>query len=534
MKNTVVPPAERATTSIPSAEAPDFRGRSLRWFNLYRLAVASFFLASVFLYRGTLGSQEPTLFLGASTLYWGLAVAFLAAQDRLRSHGDLYLSVTVLADIVILTLLMYANGGYRSGITFLILVVLAGGALVGQGRLAFFYAAIGAIGLLLEQSFRVLSHAGDAAEFTQVGFTSIGFFAITLLMRLLARRVLENESLARQRGIDLAKQERVNELVIRDMQDGVLVADGAGRVRQCNPQALRLLGVPQGVAPELVRYSPELAVCMAGVGEDLPGSSHSFRNAINGRSLLARFAAAGGGDVIIYLEDQDRIQSRAEQVKLAALGRLTAGIAHEIRNPLSAIGHAAELLREEKDGRTQSRLTRIINDNVRRMEAMVREVLELGRRDRARPEPIWLASFLAAFVEELSSREKMAPGTVKVSVAPDVVLHFDRAHLNQVLWNLLRNALRHSSRGPAAVRIFVPEPQDPDVGPDLHVADDGKGIGPELREQVFEPFFTTDSRGTGLGLYIARELCEANGASLELAENAPGAHFVITGKRMET
>ena len=526
--NTVVPVAERA--AIPT-DAADFRWRSLHWFNLYRLGVASFFLASVFLYRGTLGSQEPALFLGASTLYWVLAVAFLGAQERLRNQGGLYLTVTVLADIVLLTLLMYANGGYRSGITFLILVVLAGGALVGQGRLVLFYAAIGAIALLLEQSFRVLNAMGDAAEFTQVGFTSIGFFAITLLMRLLARRVLENESLARQRGIDLAKQERVNELVIRDMQDGVLVVDGSGRVRQCNPQALRLLGVNEGVEAELVRYSPELALCVAGVGEDLPGSSHSFRNTVNGRSLLARFAAAGSGDVIIYLEDQDRIQSRAEQVKLAALGRLTAGIAHEIRNPLSAIGHAAELLREEAEGGTQSRLTRIINDNVRRMESMVRDVLELGRRDRARPEPIWLASFLAAFLEELCSRENVVAGTVRVAVAPDVVLQFDRAHLNQVLWNLLRNALRHSSRGAGAVRLFVPETLD--QGPELHVVDDGKGIGPDVREQIFEPFFTTDSRGTGLGLYIARELCEANGASLELAENAPGAHFVITGKRIQ-
>ncbi len=528
MTNIAVPVAEQTATAT---ESPDFRWRSLHWFNLYRLAVSSFFLASVFLYRGTLGSQEPALFLGASSLYWILSIAFLGAQDRLKRQGDLYLSVTVLTDIVILALLMYANGGYRSGITFLILVVLAGGALVGQGRLVFFYAAIGAIALLLEQGFRVLSQGGDAAEFTQVGFTSIGFFAITLLMRLLARRVLENESLARQRGIDLAKQERVNELVIRDMQDGVLVVDGSGRVRQCNPQALRLLGVLDGEESALVRYSPELALCVAGVGEDLPGSSHSFRNAVNGRSLLARFAAAGSGDVIIYLEDQDRIQSRAEQVKLAALGRLTAGIAHEIRNPLSAIGHAAELLREEKDGRTQMRLTRIIVDNVRRMESMVRDVLELGRRDRARPEPIWLASFLAAFVEELCSRENIAPGIVRVQVAPDVVLHFDRAHLNQVLWNLFRNALRHATRGPGAVRIFVPAQAD--AGPDLHVVDDGKGIGPEVREQIFEPFFTTDSRGTGLGLYIARELCEANGASLELAENAPGAHFVITGKRME-
>lgn len=533
---TVEPAAEGPESPSGGQEASDLRWRSLSYFNLYRLAVASFFLASAVLYPGggVLGAFHPVLHLGASIVYWILAVVFVGLQVRMRRHTAAYLTVTVLADIVLLTTLMYTNGGFRSGITFLILVTLAGAALVGQGRLVFFYAAMAAIALLLEQSYRVLNFVGDPSEFTQVGFTSIGFFAITLLMRLLVRRVMENESLARQRGLDLAAQERINDLVIRDMQDGVLVVDEQGRVRQCNPQARRLLGVDESVAPELVRYSPELFLCMAGNGAALSGFNHAFRQPSTGRALLARFAAAGAaGTFIIYLEDQDRLRVMAEQVKLAALGRLTAGIAHEIRNPLSAIGHAADLLREEVDGTTERRLTRIINDNVRRMDSMVRDVLELGRRDRARPEAIPLSAFLANFVDEMCGRENMAAGIVSLDVAEDVTLYFDRAHLNQVMWNLLRNALRYCSRGSGAIHLFVPEaPADnPEGQLELHIVDDGKGIDGEVREQVFEPFFTTDSLGTGLGMYIARELCEANGASLKLADNAPGAHFIIAGNR---
>lgn len=518
-----------------ASDTADFRWRSLRYFNAYRLALASFFLAAVFLYRGShaLGTQDFSLFLWTSIAYCLFALGALGVQGRFREHAPAFLTVTVLVDILALTLLVYASGGYRSGLAFMMLVSLAGAALVGEGRMALFYAALASIALLLEQTWRVIHLSGEAGEYTQIGFTSAGFFAIALLMRFLARRVMENERLARQRGIALARQIKVNELVIRDMQDGVLVVTPSGRVRQRNPQAERLLGAAPEAGSELALYSQELAEHFAAKGEHLAGSSYAFHG--NGRAILARFVSAGeGDDVIIYLEDQDRIQRLAEQVKLAALGRLTAGIAHEIRNPLSAIGHAAELLREGAETGTEARLTRIIGDNVRRMDTMVREVLELGRRDRMHPESIPLAQFIRSFTDEFCAREGVSQSLVRLSVPEAANLQFDRAHLNQVLWNLLRNGLRYCSRQTASLSLTSPPAEDGDVLCELHLQDDGPGIGPELRGQVFEPFFTTDSKGTGLGLYIARELCEANGASLDLGEHDPddpGAHFILRGRR---
>ncbi len=217
--------------------------------------------------------------------------------------------------------------------------------------------------------------------------------------------------------------------------------------------------------------------------------------------------------------------------KMASLGRLTAGIAHEVRNPLAAISHAAELLREERREDMQERLTRIIGDNSRRLDRMVHEILELGRRDRAQAEPIQLKPYLEGFVDEFCLREEVERELFRLDVESDPVLSFDRAHLDQVLWNLLANALRYCSRSPGAIRLAAGR-REAAARPELHIVDDGPGIDEDVRAQVFEPFFTTHTQGTGLGLYIAREMCEANHATLELLANAPGAHFCVTGTRV--
>jgi two-component system sensor histidine kinase PilS (NtrC family) len=222
------------------------------------------------------------------------------------------------------------------------------------------------------------------------------------------------------------------------------------------------------------------------------------------------------------------VQSQAQQLKLAALGRLTANMAHEIRNPLAAISHAAELLAEEDSDPLHQRLARIIHDNTRRLNRLVTEVLELGRRDRAQPETLRWQAFLSGFLEELVLHDVSAGRRLQIGEV-DVELHFDRGHLYRVLWNLLVNALRHASTADRAVRLEArAAPAANRV--ELHIVDDGPGVDEAQRNQVFEPFFTTHGAGTGLGLYIARELCEASGASLELLDEAPGAHFRISAE----
>jgi two-component system sensor histidine kinase PilS (NtrC family) len=299
-------------------------------------------------------------------------------------------------------------------------------------------------------------------------------------------------------------------------------------VRQANPAADRLLNVSLAEG-RLGDVSTELMT------QYLRWNSMRLENvtifrAPNGRPLRIRYLPAEdhSGNALLYLQDMDQVQAQAQQLKLAALGRLTANIAHEIRNPLAAISHAAELLAEEDPDPLRTRLARIIGDNSARLNRLVTDVLELGRRDRAEPEILHWQSFARALVEELSLHDPTAQTRIHIS-GDDLPFLFDRGHLHRVLWNLVTNALHHASLAEAAITLDAMAVAGTDQIA-LYVRNDGPGIEPSLRGQIFEPFFTTRSAGTGLGLYIGRELCEANGAVLDLLDNVPGTQFRIVTK----
>jgi two-component system sensor histidine kinase PilS (NtrC family) len=498
--------------------------RSLQYFSVYRLIVGAVFLVAFLSTGGTanFAAQNPTLFLWADSTYLVAAFGFLFLLQRQQQHFNLHLSAQVVCDIVFLTVLMYASGGSKSGIAFMLVVVVAGAALVGQGRLTLFFSALATLAVLGEQTFRLLQFDAKADDFFRTGLTSIGFFATAIIARMLARRVLENENLAYRRGVELADQVRINRQVIRDMDDGVLVVEASGLVRLHNPQAESLLSVIQPSGRRIVDCWPALAERLQGHGTE--GEATEVLQAPNGRPLLVRLQSSEeGGDTLIYLQDLGRLQAQAQQIKLAALGRLTANIAHEIRNPLAAITSAGELLADEQRADTRARLVRIIGDNSGRLNRLVGEVLELGRRDRVQMESINASGFLSQFVEEYSLQDSTASSRIKVSAAPGQSICFDRAHLYRVLENLITNALRYASSAEGAVRISVESVSSDHV--ELHIIDDGPGIAETDRSKVFEPFFTTRGSGTGLGLYIARELSDANRARLDLLDSVSGAHF---------
>ena len=526
-----------AATKLPAAdsslpvEVTETFWRSLRYFSLYRVVIASVFLLAYALTEGSgkLGSQSSSAFALTASLYFTAAIGFLFVLANWQRAFNTQLTVQVITDVVALGVIMYTSGGARSGVAILLVVVVAGAGLVGQGRLTLFYAALATLAVLGEQTLRMVNFNAESDDFLRTGLTCIGFFAAAAVAQLLSRRVVANELLARQRGVELADQIRVNQQVVRDMDDGILVVDGSGRIALHNPQAAVLLAAEPVAGSPLASLSPALADCL---DKQRNGVEDGGIQAIDAgdRRLLARFVPPVATDkTLIYLQDLGRIQAQAQQIKLAALGRLTANIAHEIRNPLAAISHATELLAEEQRSEMRSRLIRIIGDNGARLNRLVGEILELGRRDRALPEAIPLDRFLRQFIEEYALRDAGAGGRVRLAGEDHGTLSFDRTHLHRVLENLVTNALRYASAEPGAVCIEA-LPAGP-ARVELHVTDDGPGIPAAERGKVFEPFFTTHSTGTGLGLYIAKELCEANGASLELLESPKGAHFRITAKR---
>jgi two-component system sensor histidine kinase PilS (NtrC family) len=341
----------------------------------------------------------------------------------------------------------------------------------------------------------------------------------------LAERVIQNERVARERGVELENQLRINELVIQDVQDGVLVVDSDERVRLANRAASMEIGEAVLTGRALRDLSAALAARLAEWRANPRARLDPVVFATSGRRGQPRFQTVGVAGlplVLVFLEDLSRLEEEARQLKLVALGRLTANIAHEIRNPLSAITHASDLMSEENRAEGRLRLSQIIRDNASRLNRMVGDIMELSRRDRADPEPLELASYLSVFADEFTQYEKLPQGCLRLVVPRGVTVQSDRVHLNQVLWNLVHNAWRHSRRNPGSVTIEV---RNDGNRVELDVIDDGAGVPEPVRSQLFEPFFTTFSKGTGLGLYIARELAAANGASLDYVPRGAGATF---------
>lgn len=500
---------------------------SLRYFNLFRLILAGLFVVAG--QELGLGGESPRFFLGVAVAYLA-AVLLLGFPDALQRFGfNRIAALQGAVDIIVLAALMWSSGGYRSGVPLLLMmVVLAGSGLVSRERTVLFHAALATVLVLLENVWRHFG-GGLAGDFFQVGIACSGFFAIAMVARLLARRAQANESLAQRRGVELANQQAINERIIRDMQDGVVVLGADGRIRHANPRASEMLGMALPEGALLADLEPGLPHCLL---DGSCGGSGLGRLGRAGRSMRCRAVGAGGegGDTVIYLTDFEEIQRQIQQLKLAALGRLTASMAHEIRNPLSAVSQAAELLLEEKRGDMQARLVRIINDNTRRIERMVRDVLALGRRDEVLPSAIALADFVNALVEEACLGSDEERRIYAVDIDPALTLAADRAHLQQILTNLLGNARRYCSGKAGAIRVHAHAPEPGSVV--VHVVDDGPGVPEVDRAKIFEPFFTSHPKGTGLGLYIARELAEANAAALELVPGleTEGAHFTLAAR----
>ena len=486
--------------------------RSLFYFNLYRLTLAGFFvlLAGVFGSSLSLHPQHLLLFFVTSVVYLAVVVATFVPLRMRWPRFTWQLAMQVGGDIAGLTMLSYASGGIRSNVGLLLLVSLAAAGLISRGKITLFFAAMASIATLLEHTYAVSYGDAEVAEYVQVGLLCIAFFAVAWLAHTLAKYAVDSQLLAQRRGRDLVSLSEANRLVMRDMQDGVLVVDGDGVIMQMNASAERLLRNNISQESVLSATFPILFGQYA-LWKKTGTISRDTLQLDVGLQARLRFVSIEGG-AVIFLEDMQRIRAEAQQIKLAALGRLTANISHEVRNPLSAISYATELLQEESGDANHQRLLQIVLDNTQRINRIVNDVMQLNRRDRAQPEIFNLASMLRTFVEEYASTERLVPGVVMVEGVSVGMISFDRGHLRQVLWNLCHNALRYGSKSPGSLVLTMSAENGREM---LYVQDDGPGISIEHQGKLFEPFFTTAPEGTGLGLYIAKELCDANGALLE-------------------
>lgn len=555
---------------IPSA-ARETIWRTLQTFSVTRIVIAVVLLAYL--------SVNTAKYLGVTVtfanwetciIYLFLAVGFALLSVYWQKQFMLYLMVQLVVDIVAISLLYVAAGGARSGLAILYLFPLAGSAILAPLILALFFVSVVTLIMLAESGFQLLSSGSDVSV-SGAGLYGAAFFIAIYVINRLAEKLLKQEELAIRRGQELQLAEAINRLVIADMGDGILVIGRDTEVFAGNPALERMLGLsaPTGRArykltdlPSLAPIAEAFKAWMARphpdtsteavwstfvrvkLGNDIaiaqgPNIVRESRRDLVAHLKLsfATVETAGLNEerTVIFLQDVTEIENRAQQLKLASMGRLTASIAHEVRNPLSAISHAASLLGEDVTDTAQVRLLNIIGDNVVRLNRMIEDILKLSRKAHAHNEPLRLAPFLTELLTEFNECHTVSPGMIALIGAKNQEVWFDPLHLREVVVNLLTNALRYASGRDGSIRIFALSP--PEGRLELHVQDDGPPISQETRSHLFEPFYTTSSKGTGLGLYLARELCLNNGAMLdyEYRVDLPGldsdlasGRFVIT------
>jgi two-component system sensor histidine kinase PilS (NtrC family) len=532
--------------AIPPFEPPPLpamiteSGRRILWIlGVYRATCATLLVGiALFLDLRIAGIGQPNTFLTAAGMYFvfGLLSFLWVQRESLVIPLSALLLSLLVGDIVFIALLMYSGGSASGPLPILLFPQLAASGWLMRSRIAFFHAALASSVLIAVDSWRLIDGLIPGPQILQTGLIGFGYFATVGIALALGRYTKASEDLAAQRGIDVANLEQVNRLIIQDMQDGVLVVDLNGVVRGHNAQVTRLLGgfgrMRGGM--RLAEFSSILHDYWRRWQEDFAEPLPPFKVEATQRLLRVRLVRIGSGlngGTLIYLEDLGRAQGEAQQIKLAAMGRLTASIAHEVRNPLSAINQAAQLLEEDGSVAPEGqRLLSMIRNNAKRIDRIVGEVLQLNRRDRQQPEVIAFDEFMTSLAEEIGQAEHIPAGGIVIKCSGDMLVIFDRGHINQILWNLVRNAWQHCQKKDGSIQV-VARPGYMGDAVICELADDGPGIPAELRAQVFEPFFTTRPGGTGLGLYIARELADANGAALELLPKGPGAHFRLTLKR---
>jgi two-component system, NtrC family, sensor histidine kinase PilS len=481
-------------------------------------------LGGLYLLAGSKGIvlESPDLFFAAATFYlvFGLANVILVRRRIIGVTAQLALQATV--DIVILTLLLHAFGGVPSGLGLLFLLPVGGLAFLLQPRAAFFLAAVAALAVLTESFWQQIGGHAESTSYATSGLLGIVLFTLAAASSFAATRMQESEELVRQKDIDLANLADLSQYIVQHLRESLLVVDAEDRIRLINESAAEILGDDHAVPGALVgEVSPRLLYSLStwrkmDRAADAPTT---FVAADGARVIQPHFAPLGGvapGPTLIFLEDTSLLAERVQQGKLAALGRLSASIAHEIRNPVGAMSHAGQLLAESSNiSADERRLTDIIRSNSERVSTIINNVLQLSRREATRPTRLSLGDWFEDFLGEFCETMEVSESQIEVHEdSTDLEVRFDPSHLRQVVWNLCENALKYGElREGISLEIRLARLVSSNR-PCLEVADRGAGIEAVVADRIFEPFFTGRKGGTGLGLFIARELCQLNRAVL--------------------
>ena len=509
-------------TATASMSPRDAIRRELYLLTLYRILEASLLCLALFSPIGTLIGEPRHLLLGRAVAVIYLIVAAILFWNGRTGPIRTQVLLGVAADVLAATLAMHALPGSAAGIAMMLLFNIGAAAFLLPLRLGIGCAVLAGLALGAEYMVSTIHDGGTQASLAELTMFAVSYLGMATLTNLIGRQMRATEALAERRGTQAASLAEVSELILRRMRTGVLLVDGdgAGTIKLANEAAMLQLGGLGEGRRELAAIAPALAQRLQewrhnGGG----GEAQALQLSSDQPEVLPRFARllAGGDQTLVFLDDTSHVTRRAESLTLATLGRFSASLAHEIRNPLAAISYATQLLEESREiPETDRRLLEIIYQQTQRMNGIVENVLGLARRERAQPEHVELGEFVRHFVDDYHTSHPLESDTLD-AIAPtkSLAAMVDRRQLQQAVTVLVHNALVYGRLPDEAARISLRAHTDDGGRPILDVVDRGPGIPDTVAAQLFRPFFTTSSHGTGLGLYIARELCQANEASLD-------------------
>lgn len=502
--------------SNASLHHENFTQDAFRFFSIYRLVFSlSLLLIAIAKLGFELGDKSPGIFLSTCGIYALLNawhVSRIVLLKRAVNKSALY--ITVAADFIFINIITFATGTLGTGTELAHLVVVGAAGIFLSSKMAFFIAAMSALSLLVLNIYFSYLDIDQIKMFFSAGFTGILFFIFSFTVQFLAARISSSQATA-------LNLEELNDLIVQRLRTGIIVCNDFGRISLFNQAASELLGkgidleyLPQKIQKKMQAWQRS----SSNNNEYTPGISVNFTRLTHQDE---------DKQILVFIDDNRQLAQQAQHIKLASLGRLTASIAHEIRNPLSAISHASQLLQESnKLPEEDYKLSQIIHSHCGRLNNIIEDILTLSRRNSANPEKIILADFLPLFKQRL---EQSLGRKVSIDFqlnSDDIVVPFDPYHLQQVMDNICQNGLRYSAKETGQEKISIICDYNASGLPYMEIIDDGQGISKEHQDHIFEPFFTTESAGTGLGLYISKELCEANQALISYSQ-FPKSYFTI-------
>jgi two-component system sensor histidine kinase PilS (NtrC family) len=517
-------------TSSQLLEKNEFKPRSSNWIsiqllNVYRIGLASIFFSQSFV------DQSPLLNIVHLALYSWVSLAFLIlsliwilAAKIERRRFEQQVSLQIYSDTFLIILIMHACGGISSGLGMLLIISMGVTSLLGKQSLALIFPSLASLGLLAEYTYSLIYINGYSGNSTQVGILGATLFETAIVTHKLTLGLKSSELLVQQKVRDVALLFALNQEIIENLQAGVIILTKQHLVRHINNTARQMLNTTPGSDLPLGHSQPKILTALdqwlkstEPEAPFLPSQTGLNNLQISFRLLISK----GQENIMIFLNDVSSIKTSMQQAKLASLGQLTASIAHEIRNPLGAISHAAELLAENKDLPTaEKRMTEIIYQHTGRINHIIEDILKISRGTPTAMEAIDLKQWLPKFIEVFCLNGESNADCFNLDIhIDDSIILFDNGHLNQVMTNLCSNARTHGNTDkPTHIKIY----QDQRQALNIEIADEGPGIDQFNLDKIFEPFYTTSHQGSGLGLYIVDQLCELNSANIIARKNLYG------------